>query len=101
MLLRKRDNIQGNEIIKCESNEGTGEVFMIDSRGPERTPAVGLLFLIRSVFVFFPVLFFCLCVLCMTDIEPRTPNGLPLIAVVGLVLSVSLAVFTVKHMTKT
>ncbi|MCR5783531.1 MAG: hypothetical protein K6G90_12460 [Clostridia bacterium] len=50
--------------------------------------------------IFACVLFFGSCVLCMTKIEPQTANGLPLLAVVGFVLSVSLAVYAVKQMNK-
>lgn len=46
------------------------------------------------------VLFFGSCVLCTTDISPKTPNGLPLIAAVGLVFSIALAIYTVLRMSK-
>ena len=46
------------------------------------------------------VLFFGSCVLCMTDIRPRTANGIPLIAAAGFIFSVALAIFAVRRMKK-
>ncbi len=38
--------------------------------------------------------------LCSTDIEPKAPGGMPLIASVGLVFSISLAIYAVINLTK-
>ncbi len=46
------------------------------------------------------VLFFGSCVLCMTDIRPRTANGILLIAAAGFIFSVALAIFAVRRMKK-
>ncbi len=44
------------------------------------------------------VLFLGSCLLCMVDIEPKTINGMPLIAVVGIVFSIALAIFSVRKL---
>ncbi len=49
--------------------------------------------------VFSSVLFCGSCTLCTTNIQPQT-NGVPLIAVIGFVLSVALAIYTVIRITK-
>lgn len=49
--------------------------------------------------VFSSVLFCGSCTLCTTDIQPQT-NGIPLIAIIGFVLSVALAIYTVIRLTK-
>ncbi len=46
------------------------------------------------------VLFFGSCVLCMTDIQPQTADGMPVVAVFGFIFSVALAIYTVKNMTQ-
>ncbi len=46
------------------------------------------------------VLFFGSCILCTADIFPQTPNGLPLVAAIGLLFSVALGIYTVKRMWK-
>ena len=43
------------------------------------------------------VLFSGGCKLCQTDIRPLTPNGMPLIAVIVLVIGVSLLIFALKR----
>ncbi len=50
--------------------------------------------------IFACVLFFGSCILCTADIFPQTPNGLPLIAAIGLLFSVALGIYTVKRMWK-
>ena len=50
--------------------------------------------------VFACVLFIGSCVLSSTDLKPQTPNGQPLIAAVGMVFSIALAIFTVRRMSK-
>ena len=50
--------------------------------------------------VFACVLFIGSCVLSSTDLKPKTPNGEPLIAVVGIVFSIALAIYTIKRMSK-
>ena len=46
------------------------------------------------------ILFFGSSLLATADIQPKTPNGLPLIAAVGLVFSVSLGIYVVRKMSK-
>ncbi|MBQ6554845.1 MAG: AarF/ABC1/UbiB kinase family protein, partial [Firmicutes bacterium] len=50
--------------------------------------------------VFACVLFIGSCILCTTDIRPVTTQGIPLIAAVGFVFSVSFGIFAVKKMWK-
>ena len=44
------------------------------------------------------VLFFGSCILTTADISPKTSGGVPLIAAVGIVFSIALAIFTVRKM---
>lgn len=44
------------------------------------------------------VLFIGSCILCTTDFKPLLSNGMPLIAVVGIVFSIALAIFSVKKL---
>ena len=44
------------------------------------------------------VLFLGSCILCTTDFKPTLASGMPLIAVVGLVFSIALAVFSIKKL---
>ena len=44
------------------------------------------------------VLFFGSSILCLTDIEPKTTFGMPIVAFAGFILSIGLAIFTVKKM---
>ena len=44
------------------------------------------------------VLFIGSCILCTTDFKPTLSNGMPLLAVVGLVFSIALAIFSVKKL---
>ena len=44
------------------------------------------------------VLFVGSCILCTTDFLPKLSNGMPLIAVTGLVFSIALAIFSVKKL---
>ena len=46
------------------------------------------------------VLFFGSCILCMTEIEPKTVNGIPLMAVIGFIFSIALAIYTVKKISQ-
>jgi ubiquinone biosynthesis protein len=56
---------------------------------------------VRSVVLalFACVLFIGSCILSTADIQPKTPDGQPLVAAVGLIFSIALAIYTVKHMT--
>jgi ubiquinone biosynthesis protein len=49
---------------------------------------------------FASVLFFGSCLLCMTDLQPKTSFGMPLLAAFGFLFSIALAIYTVKLMTK-
>ena len=44
------------------------------------------------------VIFFGSCILCLTDIQPQTSAGLPMVAVVGFIFSITLGIYTVKKM---
>ena len=46
------------------------------------------------------VLFLGSAILSTADINPKTPDGQPLVAAAGLVFSIALAIYTVKHMSK-
>ena len=46
------------------------------------------------------VLFIGSCILSTADIQPKTPDGQPLIAAVGLLFSIALGIYTAKHMSK-
>ena len=46
------------------------------------------------------VLFFGSCILTTADIQPKTPDGQPLVAAVGMVFAIALGVFTVRRMSK-
>ena len=46
------------------------------------------------------MLFFGSCILCTADIEPKTPNGMPLLAAAGLLFAVGLAIYTVRKLGK-
>ena len=48
--------------------------------------------------VFACVVFFGSCILCMTDIQPRTSDGMPIVAVFGFIFSIALAIYTVRRM---
>ena len=50
--------------------------------------------------VFACVMFFGCCLLCLTDLEPKTANGIPLAAEVGILFSIALAIYTVKKLTR-
>ncbi len=44
------------------------------------------------------VIFFGSCILCMTNIEPKTSSGMPLLAVFGFIFSIALGIFTIKKL---
>ena len=46
------------------------------------------------------ILFFGSCILCLSDLQPKTAFGMPLLAAVGFLFSISLAIYTVKLMTR-
>ncbi len=46
------------------------------------------------------VLFIGSSLLCLADITPKAPGGIPILAAVGLVVSISLAIYTVKNISK-
>ena len=50
--------------------------------------------------VFACVLFFGSCILCLTDLQPQTTDGMPVVAVFGFIFSIALAVYTVKKMSQ-
>ncbi len=49
---------------------------------------------------FAAVIFFGSCLICMTDVRPKTPSGVPVVAIVGFVFSIALGIFSIKRMTK-
>lgn len=44
------------------------------------------------------VLFLGSCLLALVDIYPKTPSGMPLLSVVGIVFSIALAIFSVRKL---
>ena len=44
------------------------------------------------------VLFIGSCILCTTDFKPILTNGVPLLAVIGIVFSIALAIFSIKKL---
>lgn len=46
------------------------------------------------------VLFIGSSLMCLADISPKAPGGVPVLAAIGLVLSVALAIFAVRNMSK-
>ena len=46
------------------------------------------------------ILFIGSCILCMTDLRPKAPGGMPAVAAIGLIFSVALAVYTIQNLTK-
>ncbi|MBR2122699.1 MAG: hypothetical protein IJ930_07245 [Lachnospiraceae bacterium] len=50
--------------------------------------------------VFSCVLFFGCCLLCLTDLQPKTANGIPLAAEVGILFAIALAIYTVRKLTR-
>ncbi len=44
------------------------------------------------------VLFFGSCILCMTDIQPKTPSGMPMLAVAGFIFGIALAIYTIRRL---
>ncbi len=46
------------------------------------------------------ILFLGSCILCTTDLQPQTANGMPILAAAGMIFSIALAIYTVKKMTK-
>ncbi len=46
------------------------------------------------------VLFFGSCVLCLTDVQPKTSDNIPIMAVVGFIVSIALAIYTVRKLAK-
>ena len=46
------------------------------------------------------VLFIGSCFLCSADLTPKAPGGVPVLAAIGLVFSVSLAIFAVKNISQ-
>lgn len=46
------------------------------------------------------ILFIGSCILATVDIQPKTSNGIPVIAMVGIVFSIALAIYSVGKLTK-
>ena len=46
------------------------------------------------------IVFIGSCVLCLADIRPKAPGGIPAVAAIGLIFSVALAIYTVQNLTK-
>ena len=40
------------------------------------------------------------CMLCLVDIQPKTPTGMPLIAVCGIVFSIALIIYSIGKLSK-
>ena len=50
--------------------------------------------------VFACALFFGSCILATADIQPKTSQGIPLLAALGIVFSIALGIYTIRRMTK-
>ena len=50
--------------------------------------------------IFSCVLFIGSCILCLANITPKAPGGIPAVAAIGLIFSISLAIYTVKNLTR-
>ena len=50
--------------------------------------------------IFACVLFFGSCILSTADIQPKTKTGMPLIAIIGILFSIALGIYTVRKMVK-
>ena len=59
---------------------------------------VALVLFIGSCILVALVLFIGSCILCTTDFKPILPNGVPLLAVTGIVFSIALAIFSIKKL---
>ena len=46
------------------------------------------------------VIFIGSCFLCMADIYPKAPGGMPALAAIGLIFSVALGIYTVRRFTQ-
>ena len=46
------------------------------------------------------VLFVGSCLLCLANITPKAPGGIPAVAAVGLIFSVALAIYSIRNMSK-
>ncbi len=46
------------------------------------------------------VLFLGSCILCLTDIQPQTRTGMPLLAAAGMIFSIALAIYAIRKLTK-
>ena len=46
------------------------------------------------------ILFIGSCILATVDLQPKTSNGIPLIAMAGIVFSIALAIFSVRKLSK-
>lgn len=46
------------------------------------------------------ILFIGSCILATVDLEPKTSNGIPLIAMIGIIFSIALAIYSVSKLTK-
>ena len=46
------------------------------------------------------VLFIGSCILSSVDMQPKTPTGQPVVAAIGMIISVALGIYTIKRMSK-
>ena len=50
--------------------------------------------------VFACALFFGSCILTTADVQPKTSQGIPLVAALGIIFSIALGIYTVRRMIK-
>jgi len=55
---------------------------------------------LRILALFACVLFFGSCILTTADIQPKTPDGQPLVAAAGMIFAIALGIYTVRRMSK-
>ncbi len=46
------------------------------------------------------ILFIGSCILATVDLQPKTSNGMPVIAMAGIIFSIALAIYSVRKLTK-
>ncbi len=72
--------------------ELTGYEELVD-KGADTTKNIAMV-------IFASIIFFGSCILCIADLKPKAPGGIPAIAAVGLVFSIGLGIHVMKNLTR-
>ncbi len=72
--------------------ELTGYEELVD-KGADTTKNIAMV-------IFASIIFFGSCILCIADIKPKAPGGIPAIAAVGLIFSIGLGIHVMKNLTR-